>query len=310
TKSDRTKEDNIVSSSSKSTTEQQDKVTTGAQEKTTIDKTEETEPAPPPDNEVQERTAETAQAQPADATTVKQANTLTASAQSSSSSPQQPQVAEVQQKAAPEAVQPSPDASAKEAEKPAVATPPVPAGPPISLNKKIILIGDGGCGKTTLIRKFVHDMFDDKYIHTIGTKVSKKTVDYPEENVNLTLMIWDVQGQKNVLHFSNYFKGAEGALIVCDTTRRETLDHLPDWIIPFYETAGEVPIILLANKWDLEDQRQFGIDEVKFMAKKVKTKLNTEIDAYVTSAKTGLNVEKAFRDLGKLLIKEWRQSKK
>ena len=64
---------------------------------------------------------------------------------------------------------------------------------------KIVLIGDGAVGKTSLIRKFVHDKFEDKYITTIGTKVTKKSLNFKSdigEDVELTLMIWDLLGQK------------------------------------------------------------------------------------------------------------------
>lgn len=178
----------------------------------------------------------------------------------------------------------------KEAAEPAAVAP--PPSEKKKYTKKIILIGDGGVGKTTLIRRFVYDMFDDKYIQTIGTKVSKKKLEYPENNVELTLMIWDVQGQRNDPLLHKYFVGAEGALLVCDVTRYQTYEHLSEWINEFYETVGKVPIILLANKSDLKAQMQFGSAEMASLAEKYHTKY------YLTSAKTGDNVEKAFRELG------------
>jgi small GTP-binding protein len=171
------------------------------------------------------------------------------------------------------------------------------------LSKKICLIGDGGSGKTTLIRKFVFDMFDDKYIHTIGTKVTKKVVMLPEENIELTLMIWDIQGQKNDLGIKTYMEGAEGALVVSDVTRLETLDHVPDWIVSFFEVAGQVPVVLLGNKSDLVDKMLFGEDELKFLCNKLK-KQGYNAQSMLTSAKTGLNVELAFKTLGKEIVKK------
>jgi GTPase SAR1 family protein len=82
---------------------------------------------------------------------------------------------------------------------------------PKKLMKKICLLGDGAVGKTSLIRKFVFDSFDDKYIMTFGTKVSKKDVTMVREGqeFNMTFLIWDILGQRvhNTIH-SAYYQGA------------------------------------------------------------------------------------------------------
>jgi small GTP-binding protein len=161
--------------------------------------------------------------------------------------------------------------------------------------KKIILIGDGGVGKTTLIRKFVYDTFDDKYIQTIGTKVSKKKVLLPDVKVDVSLMVWDVQGQRNDPLLTRYFSGAEGALFVCDLTRFQTFENLPEWIKDFEAMCGKVPIVLLGNKADLLDSAQFGESELSALAARYSAK------AYLTSAKTGANVERSFNELARAI---------
>jgi len=163
--------------------------------------------------------------------------------------------------------------------------------------KKIILIGDGGVGKTTLIRKFVYDMFDDKYIATIGTKVSKKKVVFPENHLNVNLMVWDVQGQRNDPLLTRYFTGAEGALFVCDVTRFQTFENLPEWIKDFEAVCGKVPTIILGNKADLVDNAQFGEGELSAMAARYNAR------SYLTSAKTGANVEASFKELAQAITK-------
>jgi small GTP-binding protein len=163
--------------------------------------------------------------------------------------------------------------------------------------KKIILIGDGGVGKTTLIRKFVYDMFDDKYIATIGTKVSKKKVVFPEGNLDVNLMVWDVQGQRNDPLLTRYFAGAEGALFVCDVTRFQTFENLPEWIKDFELVCGKVPMIILGNKSDLVDNAQFGEGELGALAARYNAK------AFLTSAKTGANVESSFKDIARAITK-------
>jgi len=103
--------------------------------------------------------------------------------------------------------------------------------------KKICLLGDPAVGKTSLIRRFIEDTFDENYISTIGTNVLSKLINlyFPEtgETLRIKLLIWDIAGQKSIsdIHASYYY-GAEGALIVCDITRQDTLEHLPDWIYP------------------------------------------------------------------------------
>ena len=167
--------------------------------------------------------------------------------------------------------------------------------------KKICLLGDGAVGKTSLIRKYVLDVFDDKYISTVGTKLSRKEMVFqqPEQDlqVAMTLMIWDIVGQKEYqkLHLM-YFQGANGALVVCDITRKETLDNSIGWAESIQGTVGNIPLLFLANKSDLKDQAQFGEDELKAVAEKFNA------GYLLTSAKTGLNVEEAFLGLSQSMV--------
>lgn len=159
--------------------------------------------------------------------------------------------------------------------------------------KKICLIGDGEVGKTSLIRRYVLDIFDDQYIQTFGAKVAKKELDL--ENVSLTLMIWDVLGQKSPKGpHSNFFNGAAGALLVCDMTRPETLEHLKDWEADLLEVSGKIPMIILGNKCDLE----MKIDPLDLEAFAAKLGYPTML----TSARTGQNVQEAFQALGEKLM--------
>lgn len=169
------------------------------------------------------------------------------------------------------------------------------------LNKKVILLGDGAVGKTSLIRKFVDDQFDDNYIFTIGTKVTKKVVTV--ENTMVNLMIWDILGQTDFHRTqSEAFKGASGVLLVADITRTETLKNLVDyWIPQFKKAAGKVPVIFLANKSDLTDQYKFTEEEFKEFSEKC-VGANEEAIYYMTSAKTGVNVEDAFKSLAESLV--------
>lgn len=168
------------------------------------------------------------------------------------------------------------------------------------IKRKILLLGDGGVGKTSLIRKFVLDKFDDKYITTIGTKVTKRDMnfDLPSTSVELSLLTWDILGQKGYksVQMSSY-KGAEGVVFVCDITRRETLVSLEEYWIPnLKEIAPNIPYVFVGNKIDLKDQAQVAEEDLRVFAARYDT------NCYFSSAKTGENVEKMFRQIGLKVI--------
>ena len=169
--------------------------------------------------------------------------------------------------------------------------------------KKICLIGDPAVGKTSLIRRFIENTYDDNYISTIGTNVLPKLVPLyiPEtgQTIKIKLLIWDIAGQAS---FSNvqtsYYRGAEGALIVSDLTRHDTLESIPAWIYQFQKAAPKVPFVLLANKSDLFEDKTFEIIEAEKLAKSYKT------HAFLTSAKSGNGVENTFHTLALAVIRK------
>lgn len=172
-----------------------------------------------------------------------------------------------------------------------------------NLSSKICFIGDGGVGKTSLIGRYVYNIFDDKYLATIGTKVSRKEIilEYPDKElqVKINAMIWDIMGQKafrRLLHEA-YFAGAKGILGVCNLTDESSLKALNDWIDSVNKVVKNIPIVILANKSDLKDEIQLSQDEIEKMA----ADLNAPF--LFTSAKTGENVAEAFSTMGKEMIK-------
>jgi len=158
---------------------------------------------------------------------------------------------------------------------------------------KLCLLGDGAVGKTSLVRRYVFDVFDDKYLVSFGTKVSKKTMSI--EGSEIDLMIWDILGQKShaALHEA-YYRGAAGAFAVCDYTRPDTLKNLKSWLGSFRSIVGEMPVIILGNKSDLE--KRFTFQELEAYGQSVGCLV------LETSAKTGQNVELAFEQMGKKLL--------
>lgn len=165
------------------------------------------------------------------------------------------------------------------------------------VKKKIILLGDGAVGKTSLIRKYVVDKFDDDYLLTVGFKITAKDLQISMNSkvLYLKLQIWDILGQRGYieLHKSS-IPGTKGVLFVADITRKETLQSLDSYWIPTVKNmVGKVPFIILANKSDLMTDAEFNEEELTEFASKY------DVPFYLTSAKTGINVEKAFYSLGK-----------
>ncbi len=171
----------------------------------------------------------------------------------------------------------------------------------LPLKAKVCLLGEARVGKTSLIRKFVLNEFDERYLTTVGTNVSKKTVQLPipqaEVLVDLDLVIWDIMGQKEYrdLLTDRYFEGAQGLLAVSDLTQPGSLEALYDWIDRADRVASQVPVVLAMNKADLAPP-----------SRDVERAARTLADAFdgdylVTSAKTGANVEKVFLRLATLI---------
>ena len=164
------------------------------------------------------------------------------------------------------------------------------------MKSKVALVGESSVGKTSLIRRFVRDEYDDKYLHTVGTKVSKVeiTVPYgPATEVEVDLAIFDIMGQQGFKDMvkETFFYGCQGLLAVCDVTRAETLDAVHDWMSTATGVAGDVPAILMVNKMDLAKSRAFLDEAVEKVAR------TWEMPVAFTSAKTGAGVDDAFNSL-------------
>lgn len=167
--------------------------------------------------------------------------------------------------------------------------------------KKICLLGNGAVGKTSLIRRYVYDVFDDKYLSTIGAKVTKKVLSLryqePRPDVTLTLMVWDIAGQEDFKNVHpTYYQGTDAALIVCDVTRKETFDDLIRWAEALFKVSDKVPIVFLGNKCDMAIQMAVSEKDLERVAKQFNTIY------LLTSAKTGKNVEEAFSAVSKALL--------
>ncbi len=159
------------------------------------------------------------------------------------------------------------------------------------IQKKICLLGGFGVGKTSLVARFVHSIFSDKYLTTLGVKIEKKSITL--EHGTVDLIIWDIHGEDDFQKVNmSYLRGASGYLLVVDGTRRATLQTALSLHETAQKTLGKVPFMLAINKADLEDSwdlepstlQQLGFPIVK------------------TSAKTGTEVEETFAAIARAMV--------
>src|SRR2546428_9222469 len=123
------------------------------------------------------------------------------------------------------------------------------------MKSKVALVGESAVGKTSLVRRFVRNEYDDKYLHTVGTKVSKVELTIPhgpDTEVEVDLALFDIMGQKGFKDMvkESFFFGCQGLLAVCDVTRAETLHAVHEWMSTATGVAGGGPPDLPAEKTD------------------------------------------------------------
>ena len=136
------------------------------------------------------------------------------------------------------------------------------------MKTKLVLMGEGGVGKTSLVRRFVLNEYQDTYLHTVGTRVNKIELTIPhgaDTEVQMDMAIFDIMGQKGFrdLVRETYYHGAQALMAVCDLTQKDSLSALDDWIPRALEITGDVPLYLVVNKKDLEAQRAFSDEEIR-----------------------------------------------
>jgi small GTP-binding protein len=116
---------------------------------------------------------------------------------------------------------------------------------------KLVFLGDTGVGKTSLVQRYVYDSFAPEIGRTIGAMLHVKSVDL--EGAKHKLVIWDLGGQVAFAALRHqYCSQASGAFFVFDRTRLETLEHIEDWLDSLYSAAGQIPVVAVENKIDLE----------------------------------------------------------
>jgi len=165
------------------------------------------------------------------------------------------------------------------------------------INKKVCLLGAFCVGKTALVQKYVYSIFSDKYLSSVGVKISKKALTIDE--IDMTLVLWDMEGKDlygdvNVL----YLRGVMGYFLVVDGKRRDTLQVALELRDIALSIAGpQVPHYILLNKADLESEWEISNDDLEMLRAQ-------GIPFLKTSAKTGHGVEEAFVELTKSMLRQ------
>jgi len=162
---------------------------------------------------------------------------------------------------------------------------------------KVLLLGDAGVGKTSLIMRFVHNKFKSDYLLTIGMNVYSYALDV--DGYRVSLSIHDIGGQKRFETFRQiFYKGSSGALFVYDITREASLRHVSQWVNELQQECKQCKdLVLVGNKVDLEELRAVPYEAGKRQSEQLGATSFIE-----TSALSGQNVMDAFKHLAKTMI--------
>ena len=168
---------------------------------------------------------------------------------------------------------------------------------------KIILIGDSSVGKTNILSRFIRNEFDENSKSTIGVEFGTKNFNLNDKIIKA--QIWDTAGQERYKSITKtYYKGAKGALIVYDITKKDSFQNIDKWIQDLKEFGEEdAAILIVGNKCDLEDKREVTAEEVTKKAEVYK------IAFCETSALKAKNIDYAFQTLIKLVAEKMENKK-
>ena len=163
------------------------------------------------------------------------------------------------------------------------------------IQKKVCMVGVAGTGKTSMVQRFVHSLFSERYHSTVGVKIDRRIVDVGGGEVNL--LLWDIEGRTEEQEVpTSYLRGAHAVLYVADGTRRTTFEQLPQLRELVRATVGDVPSLVALNKTDLADQWALTRSDEASLP-------GVGLHHVRTSAKTGGGVEDAFHWLAEEVLR-------
>uniref|UniRef100_A0A7S3GMR1 Ras-related protein Rab n=1 Tax=Palpitomonas bilix TaxID=652834 RepID=A0A7S3GMR1_9EUKA len=172
---------------------------------------------------------------------------------------------------------------------------------------KVLVVGDVGTGKTSIIKRYVHNIFSAHYKSTIGVDFALKVLNWDDGRSIIRLQLWDIAGQERFGNMTRvYYKEAVGAFVVFDVTRPSTFDAVAKWkadidkkvFLPVGDGTTKIPVVLLANKSDLQRDASLKTnDEIGTFASQ-----HGFIDWFETSAKDNRNIDDAASCLVKRIL--------
>ena len=161
---------------------------------------------------------------------------------------------------------------------------------------KVVIFGDAGCGKTTLRKRLITDVFISDSSKTIGVDFETKVLEM--DGLVIKLLIWDFAGEERFRFiFPQYIYGAMGGILMYDITDYSSFSHISNWLSVINGTTQRFPIILLGAKSDLDDYREISLREGQKVAKLMDLK-----EFFECSSKTGENVKKSFALLTRIML--------
>ena len=167
---------------------------------------------------------------------------------------------------------------------------------------KLCIIGDSSVGKSNFLFKFIEGQFSPLHVATIGFDYKSRIITLPNFKKKVKLQIWDTAGQEKYMSVNkNLFQRVQGVMLMYDITSRETFERLNIWLDIIKQMTNDIPIVLVGNKLDLEDNEDDGriieYGEGEDFAKE------NDFDFFEVSAKNGTNVEKAFISIAEKILK-------
>jgi Ras-related protein Rab-7A len=164
---------------------------------------------------------------------------------------------------------------------------------------KVIILGDSGVGKTSLMNQYVQKKFDNRYKATIGAEFLSKEINIDGQDVKV--QIWDTAGQERFQSLgSAFYRGADACILVFDVTSMESFSHLTSWMEEFNIQAGKRDCVLIGNKVDLSDKRSVTSRTAQAWCQKH----DEGIKYFETSAKDNSGVEEAFLAVAAAALKK------
>ncbi|EAN30507.2 Ras-related protein rab7 [Theileria parva strain Muguga] len=166
---------------------------------------------------------------------------------------------------------------------------------------KIIILGDSGVGKTSLMNQFINKRFTNQYRATIGADFLTMGITVDDKEV--TLQIWDTAGQERFQSLGTaFYRGADGCMLVYDTTNQKTFESIESWKSEFLiqidpKSPDTFPFALVGNKIDDTENKKVSTNKALSWCK-----ANNDIPLFETSAKTSLNVANAFNEIAKRAV--------